>query len=104
MYAYSGILAALFRRERTGVGAAIEVSLFEALAEWMGFPAYYAQYGGQRVAPQRRQPLLNRSLRSLRVRGGRGRLPRHPERAGMGEVLRGGAGACRIGGRCTLLE
>jgi itaconate CoA-transferase len=47
MYAYSGILAALFRRERTGVGAAIEVSLFEALAEWMGFPAYYATYGGK---------------------------------------------------------
>ena len=46
MYAYSGILASLFRRERTGEGAAIEVSLFEALAEWMGFPAYYAMYGG----------------------------------------------------------
>ncbi len=46
MYAYSGILAALFRRERTGEGAAIEVSLFEALAEWMGFPAYYAMYSG----------------------------------------------------------
>lgn len=45
MYAYSGILAALFRRERTGEGAALEVSLFEALAEWMGFPAYYALYG-----------------------------------------------------------
>jgi crotonobetainyl-CoA:carnitine CoA-transferase CaiB-like acyl-CoA transferase len=45
MYAYSGILAALFRRERTDEGAAIEVSLFEALAEWMGFPAYYAMYG-----------------------------------------------------------
>jgi itaconate CoA-transferase len=47
MYAYSGILAALFRRERTGEGAAVEVSLFEALAEWMGFPAYYAMYGGK---------------------------------------------------------
>jgi itaconate CoA-transferase len=45
MYAYSGILAALFRRERTGEGASIEVSLFEALAEWMGFPACYAMYG-----------------------------------------------------------
>ena len=45
MYAYSAILAALFRRERAGEGAAIEVSLFEALAEWMGFPAYYAMYG-----------------------------------------------------------
>ena len=47
MYAYSGILASLFRRERTGEGAAIEVSLFEALAEWMGFPAYYAMYGDE---------------------------------------------------------
>jgi crotonobetainyl-CoA:carnitine CoA-transferase CaiB-like acyl-CoA transferase len=47
MYAYSGILAALLRRERTGEGAALEVSLFEALAEWMGFPAYYAMYGGR---------------------------------------------------------
>ena len=47
MYAYSGILAALLRRERSGEGAAIEVSLFEALAEWMGFPVYYAMYGGR---------------------------------------------------------
>jgi itaconate CoA-transferase len=47
MYAYSGILAALFRRERTGEGATLEVSLFEALAEWMGFPAYFTLYGGK---------------------------------------------------------
>ena len=47
MYAYSGILAALFRRERTGEGATLEISLFEALAEWMGFPAYYTLYGGK---------------------------------------------------------
>ena len=46
MYAYSGILTALYRRERTGVGAAFEVSLFEALGEWMGYPLYYAAYGG----------------------------------------------------------
>jgi itaconate CoA-transferase len=47
MYAYSGILAALLRRERTGEGSAFEVSLFEALAEWMGFPAYFTLYGGK---------------------------------------------------------
>jgi itaconate CoA-transferase len=47
MYAYSGILAALLRRERTGEGAALQVSLFESLGEWMGFPAYYAMYGGK---------------------------------------------------------
>lgn len=51
MYAYSGILTALYRRERTGEGAALDVSLFDGLAEWMGYPAYYAAYGGS--APQR---------------------------------------------------
>ena len=46
MYAYSGILTALYRRERTGRGAAMEVSLFDALGEWMGYPAYFTAYGG----------------------------------------------------------
>lgn len=46
MYALSGILAALMRRERTGDGAALGVSLFDSLTEWMGFPAYYTSYGG----------------------------------------------------------
>jgi formyl-CoA transferase len=45
MYAYSGILTALLRRANTGAGSTVEVSLFEALAEWMGSPAYYTQYG-----------------------------------------------------------
>jgi itaconate CoA-transferase len=47
MYAYSGILTALFRRERTGEGAAFDVSMFEALGEWMGYPAYFTHYGGK---------------------------------------------------------
>ena len=51
MYAYSGILTALYRRERTGEGASIEVSMLEALAEWMGFPMYFTAYGG--TAPPR---------------------------------------------------
>jgi formyl-CoA transferase len=45
MYAYSGILTALLRRASTGEGTTVEVSLFEALAEWMGSPAYYTHYG-----------------------------------------------------------
>jgi itaconate CoA-transferase len=47
MYAYSGILAALLRRGRTGEGATLEISMLEALGEWMGFPAYFAGYGGE---------------------------------------------------------
>jgi itaconate CoA-transferase len=46
MYAFSGILSALYDRERTGRGTALEVSLFDSLVEWMGFPLYYAGYGG----------------------------------------------------------
>lgn len=46
MYAYSSILAALVRRERTGEGASLEVSLMEALCEWVGFPLLYTKYGG----------------------------------------------------------
>lgn len=46
MYAYSGVLTALLARTRTGQGAALDVSLFDALAEWMGFPLYYSTYGG----------------------------------------------------------
>jgi crotonobetainyl-CoA:carnitine CoA-transferase CaiB-like acyl-CoA transferase len=46
MYAYIGILTALLRRSSTGQGATLEVSMLEALAEWMGFPMYYGWYGG----------------------------------------------------------
>ncbi|SCK55435.1 formyl-CoA transferase [Streptomyces sp. WMMB 714] len=46
MYAYSGVLTALYTRATTGVARAVEVSLFEALAEWMSQPAYYTLYGG----------------------------------------------------------
>jgi len=45
MYAYSGILNALLLRARTGVGSSIEVSLLDSLAEWMGYPLYYAADG-----------------------------------------------------------
>jgi itaconate CoA-transferase len=46
MYAYSGILTALFTRATSGSVRAVEVSLFEALAEWMSQPAYYTRHGG----------------------------------------------------------
>lgn len=42
MYAYSSILAALLARGQSGRGCRIDVSMLEAMAEWMGFPMYYA--------------------------------------------------------------
>lgn len=42
MYAFSSILAALLQRERIGQGSHIDISMLESLAEWMGFPMYYA--------------------------------------------------------------
>ena len=45
MYAYSNILAAIIQRDKTGEGAHIDVSMLEALTEWMGFPMYYAMDG-----------------------------------------------------------
>ncbi len=47
VYAFSGILTALYQRERTGQGCALDVSLFDALGEWMGYPAYFTAYGGE---------------------------------------------------------
>ncbi len=46
MYAYSGILAALIQRGITGRGDVLEVSMLEALGEWMSQPYLYAEYGG----------------------------------------------------------
>lgn len=51
MYALSGILAALRRRDRTGAGERIEISMLECLAEWLAVPALYQRYGG--AAPKR---------------------------------------------------
>jgi itaconate CoA-transferase len=47
MYAFSGVLTALYERERTGRGSRFEVSLLDALGEWMTQPYLYTVYGGQ---------------------------------------------------------
>ncbi|MDX2555135.1 MULTISPECIES: CaiB/BaiF CoA transferase family protein [Streptomyces] len=51
MYAFSGVLAALVRRGTTGRGGPVEVSMLEALAEWMGHPLHHTMHGG--TAPAR---------------------------------------------------
>jgi len=51
MYAFSGTLLALRHRDQTGRGTRVDVTMLEALAEWMSQPLYFGQYGGQ--APPR---------------------------------------------------
>ena len=46
MYALSSILAALYRRQATGEGASIEVSMLESVAEWTAGPTYAAVGNG----------------------------------------------------------
>jgi len=45
MYAYTNILAALLERAKTGRGAHLDISMLEALVEWMSYPLYYAYQG-----------------------------------------------------------
>jgi itaconate CoA-transferase len=51
MYAFSGTLAALLRRGQTGLGGHVEVNMFDAVVEWMGYPLYTTMYTG--AAPPR---------------------------------------------------
>jgi itaconate CoA-transferase len=59
MYAYTGVLTALYERERTGLGGSFEVSLLDALGEWMSQPFYYNVYGGR---PARRTGARHASI------------------------------------------
>ena len=45
MYAYTGVLTALYQRERTGRGGSFQVAMLDALGEWMSQPYYYSVYG-----------------------------------------------------------
>jgi itaconate CoA-transferase len=58
MNAYEAILEALYAREKTGDGAAISISMFDAMAEWMAVPLI--QYEGG--APPKRIGLAHTSI------------------------------------------
>ncbi|AGM07503.1 CaiB/BaiF CoA transferase family protein [Amycolatopsis keratiniphila] len=59
MYAYSGILTALYERERTGDGASLHVAMLDSLGEWMSQPAYFSRYGQE---PPRRTAAAHPSI------------------------------------------
>jgi itaconate CoA-transferase len=73
MYAYSGVLTALYERERTGAATSFDVAMLEALGEWMSQPFYYSVYGGQ---PARRTGARHASI-----------APYGPYRAGDGSQV-----------------
>ncbi len=75
MYAFSGVLTALYERERTGLGTSLEVAMLDALGEWMSQPYYYSVYGGQ---PPRRTGARHASI-----------SPYGPYAAGDGQVFLG---------------
>jgi len=50
MYAYAGILTALLTRYKSGRGTVMEVSMLEAIGEWMGYPVHYSSSG---IEPKR---------------------------------------------------
>lgn len=47
---YAAILEALYQRTRTGAGATLHVSLFDATAEWMAVPFMHLVHGGKAPA------------------------------------------------------
>ncbi|WP_137875842.1 CaiB/BaiF CoA-transferase family protein [Rhodococcus sp. Q] len=49
MYALNSVVSALLRRERFGVGATVDVSMFDATAEWLGHPMYVQMYADRQV-------------------------------------------------------
>jgi formyl-CoA transferase len=55
MHAYEAILEALLARARTGEGADIRVSMFDAMMEWMAVAMLYTQHG----APPKRMGLTH---------------------------------------------
>ncbi len=73
MYILNGVLMALFNRERTGKGVAFGVSLFDAMTEWMGYPALYTEGAGK--------PLRRTGTRHATI------APYGPFRAGDGKTV-----------------
>ena len=75
MYAYSGVLTALYERERTGTGSTVEVAMLDALGEWMSQPYLFSVYGAQ---PARRTGARHASI-----------SPYGPYQAGDGQIFLG---------------
>ena len=91
MNAYQAILEALIARGRTGEGATISVSLFDAMAEWMTVPLLSYE-GGH---PFKRIGLAHAAIAPygvFKIEGRRRHPDLDPERSRMARAGRQGAG------------
>ena len=86
MYAYSGILTALYDRERTGQGASLHVAMIDALGEWMSQPAYFSALRPGAAPQDRGTAPVHLPVRPV-PRSRRPGLLRHPERKGVARIL-----------------
>jgi len=59
MYAFTGVLTALYERERSGAGSVVDVAMLDALGEWMTQPYLYSVYGDK---PPRRTGARHASI------------------------------------------
>jgi crotonobetainyl-CoA:carnitine CoA-transferase CaiB-like acyl-CoA transferase len=50
MYIFSGVLAALLRRQRGGGGAALELTMLDSMVEWMGHQIQHSLHTGEQPA------------------------------------------------------
>ena len=90
MNAYEAVLEALIARGRTGEGATIAVSLFDAMADWMTVPLLHHEGGSRRSGSASSHP----SIAPYGVfKTGRRRHPDlDPERPRVAHARRGGDG------------
>lgn len=59
MYMHAAVLMALYQRERTGAGTIVDVTMLDAITDWIANHLYYAQHNG---APAERIDLGHPSL------------------------------------------
>ena len=92
MYAYTGILTALYDRERTGSGATLQVAMIDALGRVDDPAGLLLGLRRAAAAPDRGAASFDLAVRAVQRVRRRGLL-RDSERAGVAGVLPGGAGS-----------
>ncbi len=99
VHAALGIAAALHRRERTGEGAYLDVSMLESAAFWLAYYPHHWWHRGRGAAPLRHAASVPLSVRAVSRRRRPLRERRRRLRRRLATLLRGGRAA--TSGRTT---